>query len=137
MMGQPLKKTVKYFWLTLLIIGILTVNGMAHEWMAPKEAAEVKNPVAMEMESISRGKAVYLDNCAACHGDNIDGLSAQSVGLKTSPPNLKKRIKTHSDGDFFWKIQEGRREMPAFKDTLSEDESWEVLNYIRSEGNNP
>ena len=132
-MKPPLKKSVRSLGLFLFILGVLAVDGMAHEWMAPKEAADVKNPVVMDVESSSRGKEVYLENCVACHGDTIEGLSAESVGLETSPPNLKKRIKTHSDGDFFWKIQEGRGDMPAFKEDLSEEETWDVINYIRSE----
>ena len=39
----------------------------------------------------------------------------------------------HPDGDFFWKIQEGRGDMPSFNDDLSEEQIWEIINYIRSE----
>lgn len=50
-------------------------------------------------------------------------------------PNLKQRLKTHSDGDFFWKINEGRGQMPSFKDELSDEEKWYIINYIKQESN--
>ncbi len=58
---------------------------------------------------------------------------AEFVGLEKSPPNLKERIKMHPDGDFFWKIQEGRGDMPSFNEDLTEEQIWEVINFIRSE----
>ncbi len=76
-MGQPLKETVRYFLLTLSTLGILTVNGLAHEWMAPKEAAEVKNPMAMEklIKAFTLDPNPDIDSQAGttdvpeCHGD--------------------------------------------------------------------
>lgn len=116
----------------LLMFSFLPLWSMAHEWMAPKSATEIKNPITPDSDSIEKGKNSYVQSCAVCHGDNIEGLPAQEVGLGMSPPNLKKRIRTHSDGDFFWKIQEGKGEMPSFKDDLAEDEIWEIINYMRA-----
>ena len=107
-------------------------NAYTHEWMAPKEFGEKKNPVQYGDMSITRGKEVYLDNCAACHGDHAEGLQAEEVSLKTGPPNLVKRLATHTDGDFFWKIQKGRGDMPSFEDDLGADEIWDVINFLRS-----
>jgi mono/diheme cytochrome c family protein len=117
----------------LLMVGFFTMEAMAHGWMAPKKAANVKNPVALNDKSVERGKEVYSQNCAACHGNNIEGLEAEAAGLEMSPPNLKKRLRTHSDGDFFWKIKEGRGDMPSFNDDLSDSQIWQTINYIRSE----
>ena len=110
---------------------LLTFETSAHEWMAPKAAAAVKNPIKADTRTIEKGKKSYIQNCVSCHGENLEGLPADEVGLEMSPPDLKKRIRTHSDGDFFWKIQEGRGDMPSFKDDLSEDEIWSVIHYIR------
>ena len=117
----------------LFLIGLATIQVMAHSWMAPKEAAEVKNPIVLDAESARKGKDAYLDLCAACHGENLEGLKAEEAGLDIDTPNLKQRLKTHTDGDFFWKINEGRGEMPSFKDELSDDEKWQIIYYIRKE----
>lgn len=125
------------YWLlwvsAIFFAGVATMQVMAHSWMAPKETAEIKNPVVSNVESATKGKEAYLDNCAACHGENLEGLKAEEAGLKIDAPNLKQRLKTHTDGDFFWKIDEGRGEMPSFKDELSDEEKWQIIYYIRKE----
>jgi len=103
-------------------------------WMAPEQEAHALNPVPADSNSVARGKKILLQNCSACHGENAEGLDAEIVGLEKNPPNLKERIKMHPDGDFFWKIQEGRGDMPPFKDDLTDEQIWEVINHIRSEG---
>ncbi|MBT8361185.1 MAG: c-type cytochrome [Desulfobacterales bacterium] len=109
------------------------VGSMAHEWMAPADEGKRPNPVASDMKSIERGKIIYLENCAACHGERIEGMKADETGLQMDSPNLKKRFLTHTDGDFFWKIQNGRGDMPSFKEDLTEEQTWDVINYIRCE----
>lgn len=130
-----MKVSIKRVGFSSLILVLSFFVGMvsAHEWMAPKTAAEVKNPIALDDGSIQRGKAIYVDNCASCHGDNVEGLSAKEAGLEANTPNLKKRLLTHTDGDFFWKIQNGRGDMPSFSDSLTDKDTWEVINYIRDE----
>lgn len=127
-------KRLGLFWASAaFLIGTATIQVMAHNWMAPKEAAEMKNPIVLDAESARKGKEAYLDNCAACHAENLEGLKAEEAGLDIDTPNLKQRLKTHTDGDFFWKINEGRGEMPSFKDDLSDDEKWQIIYYIRQE----
>jgi mono/diheme cytochrome c family protein len=119
----------------IFLTGVAAMKVIAHGWMAPKDAAEIKNPIVMDAGSTTRGKEAYLDNCAACHGENLEGLKGEDAGLDNDAPNLKSRLQTHSDGDFFWKINEGRGEMPSFKDELSDEEKWHIINYIREESN--
>ncbi len=120
-----------------VVLFILVFGGavgiMAHEWMAPEDEGKRPNPVASDMKSLERGKIIYLEHCAACHGEKIDGLKADETGLDTDSPNLKKRLLTHTDGDFFWKIQNGRGDMPSFREDLTEEQTWDVINYIRNE----
>ncbi len=123
----------------VITIGILANNGLAHKsmdpdmWMAHEQEAHRVNPIQADQKSVARGRDSYLRNCSSCHGENAEGLDAQIVGLEKSPPNLKERIKMHPDGDFFWKIQKGRGDMPSFRDDLTDEQTWEVINYIRSE----
>lgn len=105
---------------------------MAHGWMAPNQYSDMKNPIVQGADSIDRGEEVFVDNCSACHGVNGKGLTAEETNLDKSTPNLLKRLATHSDGDFFWKIQEGRGEMPSFKDVIAEDSIWDVINFIKA-----
>ena len=77
------------------------------------------------------GEEIYIDNCSSCHGDNALGLEKKDTGLLMSTPNLIKRLINHTEGDFFWKIQNGKGQMPLFKDDLSENQIWNVINYIK------
>lgn len=104
----------------------------AHEWMAPKKEAQIKNPIEKNEESFSLGKSLYSEFCVYCHGKNGKGIDPDKIGLKKRPTNLQKTLKTHSDGDIFWKIQTGRKEMPSFREDLKESEIWSVIHYIRS-----
>jgi mono/diheme cytochrome c family protein len=117
---------------SMLFLGVIATTVTAHEWMAPKDAAKRQNPIAETAESVQHGKKLFLNNCAYCHGENAKGMSASDAGLKKSPPNLIKRLSNHTDGDFFWKIQHGRNEMPAFKDTLQNNDIWDIINFIKS-----
>jgi len=38
----------------------------------------------------------------------------------------------HSDEDFAWKIVNGRGPMPSYKDTLTENQIWDLTNFIQS-----
>ena len=133
-MGRLMKVIFSIICLAAIVIfSELTVT--AHEWMAPKEFADIQNPLPVEPETISHGKGLYQQLCSDCHGENLAGLSAEITGLTKPTPNLKARLKTHSDGDFFWKIENGKGDMPSFKDELNDEEIWSILQFIRSEIN--
>ena len=119
--------------LGLLVLAVLSVESMAHEWMAPEEAATLANPLVPDKATVTWGKQVYHNNCAYCHGQTLEGLPAEDTGLTKDTPNLKRSLKTHSEGDMFWKIRTGRGDMPAFKQTLSEKDTWAVITYIKKE----
>lgn len=106
-------------------------HSFAHSWMAPAEEASKKNPVTGSAKSVERGRAIYQNQCEYCHGDGAKGLSKMETGLTKNTPNLLKRLKSHSDGDFHWKILNGKGDMPSFKNDLSENEIWDIINYIK------
>lgn len=115
----------------IALLYIVSGTASAHEWMAPKKAAMVMNPVLFNAESVDQGRETFLNNCAVCHGDVAEGMSADEAGLTKDVPNLKKRLATHSDGDFFWKIQQGKGEMPSFRGELKEEEIWHIINFLK------
>jgi mono/diheme cytochrome c family protein len=115
-----------------LAVLIWAATTAAHEWMAPKDAAALASPIAADAQSTARGEELFLDNCAACHGRDGGGLPAQIAGLDKDTPKLPQRLGTHSDGDFFWKIQQGRAEMPSFAEVLDQDEIWDIINFIKT-----
>ena len=103
-------------------------------WKAPPEAVARQNPIPVTDESIAAGKSIYAARCASCHGDTGDGKGSESGRYATKPADFTdaKVMQAMTDGELFWKITVGNRPMPSFKKRLSEDERWQVIDYIRT-----
>ncbi len=107
-------------------------HGAGAHWMSPKGEAEKPNPVKADTTSIKRGKKSYATLCATCHGATALGDGAAGAALNPKPTNLKAMSGGHPDGDFSWKIANGRGAMPAWKSVLKEDQIWDLVNFIQS-----
>ena len=84
-----------------------------------------------------RGRAVFLMNCAICHGTRGDGLGERREGLVGHPrdfTNPSWRAST-SPRRVVHVIREGRAQtsMPSWP-TLTDDEVWDVTAYVLSLG---
>jgi len=117
----------------VLMIFLAGIPGhiIAHGWKAPREGADRPNPVAGDQDSVARGKQLFQQYCALCHGKQALGDGTLAKNLKVRPTNLVQRAGHHSDGDFAWKIANGRGEMPPFKDQLTENQIWDLVNFIQ------
>ena len=80
------------------------------------------------------GAPVYAVNCLVCHG--VDGRGDGPVGvlLETAPVDMHEAYtQDQADGQLFFTITRGRVTMPFYRDALSQEERWHVINYIRAE----
>jgi cbb3-type cytochrome c oxidase subunit III len=118
----------------LAIFGVVFVTlADAPAKLSREDAQKMKSPVAHSKKSIDRGRAVFLQNCTSCHGENgkAEGsLIADATDLTT--PSLYKSGTT--EGEIFRSIRDGAGDqMPAFKSQLgSETDIWNLVNFIRS-----
>lgn len=78
-----------------------------------------------KVKELLRGKEIYHERCAACHG--VDGNSV----LPNAPSFAKGEKMDKSDKELLQTIRHGKDVMPAWKETLTEKEMTEVLNYAR------
>ena len=103
-------------------------------WNVPESAKSQKNPFTPDKSSILRGRNSYIIECARCHGETGKGNGPAVIRLgNVIPPDLTKvQVQSQSDGELYWKITEGRRPMPYKKKTLTDDQRWDVINYLRS-----
>jgi len=116
----------------MAVLGMLIpAIAIAHGWKAPADAARIDSPVPYTEISRTRGKVYYSHFCIACHGERGRGDGATASALRTPPADLVARKATHSDGDFFWKIQKGKGLMPGFESQMEETQIWDVINYIK------
>lgn len=117
----------------LLTICSFSFLQQGNEWNAPESAKQNKNPVLADEASISLGKKAYVKECLSCHGKKGKGDGTSVATLEKSPGDLTSAIvQSHTDGELFWKITEGRKPMPSVKKTLTEEQRWQVINYIRT-----
>ena len=126
------------FWIFLLFL-IVAAGGAAFlyyesDWRVPAEMKNLQNPVPANSESIGAGMMIYMDRCQNCHGENGDGQGPKAEKLSVAPQNFTDAhaMSTLTDGELFWKITHGRRPMPGFKDKLTDEERWQVVDYIRT-----
>ena len=92
------------------------------------------NPVEASAESIARGKTLFEDYCATCHGLDGGGHGPAAHGITTFPRQLWvwNNAPSSADGYLFWFITNGRNEMPPWGVILSENERWDAINYIKT-----
>ena len=102
-------------------------------WNAPAASASKANPQKGH-ESISNGKVLFAKHCQSCHGKSGMGDGTKASELKTEPGDFSKAaFQSQSDGAIFYKISEGRDDMPSFKKKMSDaNDIWDVVNYVRT-----
>ncbi len=95
-----------------------------------------KTPVPFDAISIANGMALFASNCVACHGPQGKGDGVLAKTLPRPPIDFLTEPHTamHTAGDFFYWLTYGRFDgiMPAFGDKLSEEERWDVLNFLHA-----
>lgn len=99
----------------------------------PASAARAPNPVAATADSVARGHDLYLANCAGCHGTSGAGDGLTSAGWVPGPGVLSLSVPARTDGALAYLIASGTvaTRMPAFSTTLSENDRWDLVNYLR------
>jgi mono/diheme cytochrome c family protein len=103
------------------------------EWKSPPEADKVKNPFEGNVSATEKGKNTFKTLCAICHGNKGKGDGIGGMALDPKPSNFTtERVQSQSDGALFWKITQGRTPMASYKEDLTEDQRWQVINYIRT-----
>ena len=109
-------------------------NNDPKPWPVPANFKSMKNPVASDATSIADGKALWNTHCKSCHGAKGLGDGSKAAQLKTEPGDFSKAfVQTQADGEIFYKLSEGREDMPNFKKKLPEaDERWSLVNFIRT-----
>jgi mono/diheme cytochrome c family protein len=95
----------------------------------------LKNPLPFTPENLADGKEAFGHYCIACHG-----LDGQNTGVpfadSMSPPLpslASMEVQSYTDGQLKWVIDNGISPsgMPASKGTLSDDEIWSIVLFLR------
>ncbi len=125
----------------------MVIAAMAFWPKAPETLADADDPRMVE-----RGGEFYGEFCASCHGENLEGQPdwrvRDAAGRLPAPP--------HDDGGHSWHhtdqvlvgitklgpaafvgLDDYESDMPAFENTLSDEEIRAVIAYIKSKWSAP
>ena len=92
----------------------------------------VTYPLVATADSIAQGATLYAEHCATCHADPVIGGERRFNAPRHDPDGHTWH---HPDRPLVqWVLESppGGSIMPAFADTLSEEEAAAIIGYIRS-----
>lgn len=84
---------------------------------------------------VEQGAELYQANCAQCHGIRGKGDGPDAASLSKPPADLSDQsfMAEKSEADFFQAMAEGiAPDMPAFDETLTEEQLWSLAAYVRT-----
>ena len=128
-------RSALFFTIALIATGFIAMSFQTDKpWVVPDKYVKMANPVKSTPESIANGKKLFAKNCQDCHGKKGLGDGTKVPDLKTTPPDMTKAaFQSQSDGAIFYKMSEGRSDMPkAKKDLPEEEDRWSLVNYLRT-----
>ena len=96
---------------------------------------------------VADGEAVYAQNCAGCHGANLEGQAnwqrRNEQGLLPAPPHDETGHTWHHADELLFRLTKlgpatiagnsYRSAMPGFGGVLSDEQIWSVLAYIKAQ----
>lgn len=110
--------------------------------------AEVETPAVPDLDAgeVAQGKAIYVQQCASCHGVRGEGAPRWSVQdalgeLPPPPHDSTGHTWRHADGMLFRLVRDGWRDpdnrsdrltMPAFAGALTPGQTRAVITYLKT-----
>jgi mono/diheme cytochrome c family protein len=127
---------------TLVIASLLVLSTTVAQSQSTTSKADTNN-----VKQVERGKKIYMRFCSFCHGRNLEGQPQWHLpkpdGKMPAPPHDESGHTWHHADIVLFNITkyglvpphapEGyQSDMPAWKDTLQDEDIWAVLAFIKS-----
>jgi mono/diheme cytochrome c family protein len=115
------------------VTGTVARGHLPPAFSTPEEAGILlSNPLPLTQSIAERGRKVFNDHCAICHGLVGNGVPLLSRAYGGKPGNfLSNEIRARPDGHYFGVLMLGKNAMPSYAADLGEDDRWAVVHYIR------
>lgn len=134
--------------MSILVAGAVVVSVFVTANWAGREPPSRMLLRPDDRDLVARGSRVYADNCASCHGSDLEGQvedwrSPGADGLMPAPPHDETGHTWHHPDEVLFKItklgivraanlKDYQSAMPAYEDILTDEEIVAVLSYIKS-----
>jgi mono/diheme cytochrome c family protein len=89
-------------------------------------------PIAVDADLLARGKVHYDVSCAVCHGLVGDGDSQVALSMALRRPPSLHLYRDRPDGYLYQVASEGFGLMPGYASSLSVQDRWAVVAYVRA-----
>ncbi len=112
--------------------------------------APAKAAIPATEENLLAGAKLYREQCVECHGlpagspnsvPNATPKTAAAKGMYPPPPQFFERQTIGNDpvGQDYWIVANGIRltGMPGYKESLSDQQLWQLAQFISNRGNLP
>jgi mono/diheme cytochrome c family protein len=117
----------------MMLISIVADAQEVKPWPVPDEYKNMENPVAKGDVSNKAGMSLYIKYCASCHGKTGLGDGVKSRTLKDYAGDFSgSYFQDQTDGEHFYKTKLGRGEMPKYEGKISDEDIWNIVNYMRT-----
>ncbi len=131
----------------LLILGCVIIGVAIAGYLIMRPATSVLGQAnADNLVQVARGQKLYADTCASCHGADLEGQknwrqALPEGGLPAPPHDQSGHTWHHPDQLLFDYTKRGgqavapkgfKSNMPGFANSMSDDQIWAVLAFIKS-----
>lgn len=129
-----MKKTIFMLLAGCFITTLAMSQAPAKPWPVPDKSVSMKNPVKPDATNLKEGRDLYATHCQSCHGKKGKGDGTKAAQLETTCGDFTTAaFQKETDGALFYKITQGRKDMPSFKKKIPEESDiWNVVNYVRT-----
>lgn len=132
--SKPRPKVLGIFVIFIItaIAGSIVVYSLSG-WNAPAAAKNLKNPFPASTAALETASTDYAARCQNCHGPNGDGRGERAERLSIAPADFRDAhaMRLRTDGELFWIITEGHKPMPAFRGTMTDEQRWHLVDFVR------
>jgi len=131
----------------LTILAALAVTGLAAFLIFSSSLTQAGLLKPGDPDVIAHGKQVYAENCASCHGADLEGepnwRSPDKDGLLPAPPHDETGHTWHHSERLLFDLtkfglaetaglKDHKTRMPVYRDVLNDDDIIAALSYIKS-----
>ncbi|OUR93311.1 hypothetical protein A9Q87_05010 [Flavobacteriales bacterium 34_180_T64] len=132
-MKSSINKLIKTMSLVVILLVFYSFTFQSNEWLAPAESNKFDNPLKDDGKALAKGKKIYYQICATCHGRTGIGNGPGGTAFTIKPADhTSEKVQSQSDGALYWKITNGRGDMPSYNSLLSKTQRWQVIEFMRS-----